>query len=343
MTEMTHHPDQIKALEAAMAHIQKTYGAGAIMRLDGSSVGGCHPVIPTGSLGLDIALGIGGLPRGRMVEIYGPEASGKTTVALHVIASCQAMGGTAAFIDAEHALDAAYAGRVGIQLEKLLLSQPDSGEQALEICELLVRSGAVDLVVIDSVAALVPEAEINGQMADLQVGLQARLLSKAMRKLTGCISKSQCTVLFVNQLRAKIGVVFGPKEVTTGGNALKYYTSVRLDIRRIGALKDGDEHVGNRTRVKVVKNKLAAPFRTVEFDLRFGEGISRESELLDLAEDKGLLTKRGNWYHLDDLNLGNGREAARARLVKEPELRTRLEQLVLSAHGLVSQDQVPES
>ncbi len=343
MTELNHHPEHLAALEAAMVYIQKTYGAGAIMRLDGSECQEGYPSIPTGCLSLDLALGIGGLPRGRMVEVYGPEASGKTTLALHVIASCQAMGGTAAFIDAEHALDATYAGRIGVQIEQLLLSQPDSGEQALEICELLVRSGAVDLVVVDSVAALVPEAEIDGQMSDQQVGLQARLLSKAMRKLTGCISKTRCTVLFINQLRSKIGVVFGSREVTTGGNALKYYTSVRLDIRRIGGVKDGDKQVGNRTRVRVVKNKLAAPFRTVEFDIRFGEGISRELELLEQAEDQGLIQKRGNWYHLEDQNLGNGREAARLRLKEDQGLRDRLEQLVLAAHGLVPSEEVAEA
>ncbi len=335
MTELTHHPDHLKALESAMAHIQKTYGSGAIMRLDGSSIGAGHPSIPTGSLGLDLALGIGGLPRGRIVEIYGPEASGKTTIALQTLASCQALGGTAAFIDAEHALDAAYAAKLGVQLDQLLLSQPDSGEQALEICELLVRSGAVDLIVVDSVAALVPEAEIDGQMADQQVGLQARLLSKAMRKLTGCVSKTRCTVLFINQLRSKVGVVFGSKETTTGGNALKYYATVRLDIRRIGGLKRDDVQIGNRTRIRVVKNKLAPPFRTVEFDLRFGEGVCTVSELLDLGEDAGVIQKRGSHYELEPDHKVHGREAARKALLDQPELHARLEQLVRAAHGLV--------
>ncbi len=335
MTELTHHPDHLKALDAAMEHIQKSYGAGAIMRLDGSTVAKGHPAIPTGSLALDLALGIGGLPRGRICEIYGPEASGKTTVALHAIASCQAMGGTAAFIDAEHAMDANYAARLGVQIEELLLAQPDSGEQALEICELLVRSGAVDLIVVDSVAALVPQAEIEGQMADQQVGLQARLLSKAMRKLTGCISKTRCTVLFINQLRSKVGVVFGSREITSGGNALKYYTSVRLDIRRTKSIKKEERHIGNRTKVRVVKNKMAAPFRTAEFDLLFGHGVSREGELLELGEDQGLIDKRGSHYSFQDRKLGNGREVARKALRDDPELGARVEQLVRSAHGLV--------
>jgi recombination protein RecA len=343
MTELTHHPDHLKALDAALEHIKKAYGAGAIMRLDGSTVAEGHPAIPTGSLALDLALGIGGLPRGRMCEIYGPEASGKTTIALHAIAACQAMGGTAAFIDAEHALDATYAAALGVQIEQLLLAQPDNGEQALEICDLLVRSGAVDLVVIDSVAALVPKAEIDGEMADLQVGLQARLISKAMRKLTGCISKSGCTVLFINQLRAKIGVIFGSREVTTGGNALKYYTSVRLDIRRIGGIKKDDIQIGNKTRVRIVKNKMAPPFRQVEFELRFGEGVSRELELLDLAEAQGLVEKRGSYYSFGDEKLGQGREAVRAKLKEQPELTDRLEQLVRAAHGLVPAVAVAEA
>jgi recombination protein RecA len=313
------------------------------MRLDGSTVAEGHPAIPTGSLALDLALGIGGLPRGRMCEIYGPEASGKTTIALHAIAACQAMGGTAAFIDAEHALDATYAAALGVQIEQLLLAQPDNGEQALEICDLLVRSGAVDLVVIDSVAALVPKAEIDGEMADLQVGLQARLISKAMRKLTGCISKSGCTVLFINQLRAKIGVIFGSREVTTGGNALKYYTSVRLDIRRIGGIKKDDIQIGNKTRVRIVKNKMAPPFRQVEFELRFGEGVSRELELLDLAEAQGLVEKRGSYYSFGDEKLGQGREAVRAKLKEQPELTDRLEHLVRAAHGLVPAVAVAEA
>ncbi len=343
MTELTHHPDHTAALDAAMERIRKAYGPGAIMRLDGTSVAEGHPAISTGSLSLDMALGIGGLPRGRMCEIYGPEASGKTTIALHAIAACQAMGGTAAFIDAEHALDATYAAALGVQTEQLLLSQPDNGEQALEICDMLVRSGAVDLVVVDSVAALVPRAELEGEMGDQQVGLQARLISKAMRKLTGCISKTRCTVLFINQLRSKVGVVFGSREVTTGGNALKYYTSVRLDIRRIGGVKKDDQQVGNRTRVRVVKNKMAPPFRQVEFELRFGEGVSRELELLDLAESQGLIEKRGSHYRFGDEKLGQGRESARAMLRTQPELCQRLEQLVRSACGLVPQASTAEA
>ena len=336
MKHSNHHPDQLAALEDAISAIQRQYGVGAVLRLDGSVAEQVGAPISTGSHGLDRALGVGGLPRGRMVEIYGPEASGKTTLALHAIAAVQAEGGIAAIVDAEHALDPTYAQRLGVDLPKLLISQPDSGEQALEITEQLIRSGAVDLVVVDSVAALVPEAEISGDMGDQQVGLQARMMSKAMRKLTSVVSRTRCCCIFINQLRAKIGGMgFGPKEVTTGGNALKYYTSVRIDIRRIGAIKDGSgEHLGNRTRARVVKNKLAAPHRIAEFEIRFGEGICREGELIDLGVDQGVLTKSGSWYALGDERLGQGREKVRERLRTDQELRTKVRDLVLGAVGL---------
>ncbi len=343
MNQLTHHPDHTKALDEALKYIQKTYGLGAIMRLDGSAVAEGHPAIPTGSIGLDAALGIGGLPRGRMVEVYGPEASGKTTLALHVIASCQALGGTAAFIDVEHALDPAYASRIGVSLDELLVAQPDSGEQALEICDVLVRSGAIDLVVVDSVAALVPAAELEGQMVDQQVGLQARLMSKAMRKLTSIISKTHCTVVFINQLRQRVAVTFGPKEITPGGNALKYYTSVRLDIRRIGAIKEGENHLGNRTRVRIVKNKLAPPFRSVEFELRFGQGVCRELELLDLGIELGVVERNGSWYSFGDQSLGQGRETVRKKLLEDTSLGERIEQLVKAAAGLTTVEEPAEA
>ena len=325
--------ERAKNLERAFKHIQARYGAGAIMRLDGQVPTCLDDAISTGSMLLDEAVGIGGLPRGRMVEIFGPESSGKTTVALHAIASVQAEGGVAAFVDAEHALDASYASRIGVKLPQLLLSQPDSGEQALEITKSLVESGAVDLVVVDSVAALTPEAEIEGEMGDLQVGLQARMMSKAMRKLTGLVSRTRCCVLFINQLRSKVGVTFGPREVTTGGNALKYYTSLRLDIRRIGAVKQGEDAIGNRTKVKVVKNKLAPPFRVVEFDIVFGRGICPAAELLELGEAHGLVSKSGNWYAFGDEKLGNGKQQARKRLVAEPELALQLRQLILATRA----------
>lgn len=328
MNTSAHTSDQMTALEAAIRSIHKQYGAGSILRLDGGVAEQVGSPISTGSLGLDIALGVGGLPRGRMVEIFGPEASGKTTLALHAIASVQRDGGVAAVVDAEHALDPSYAARIGVNLQELLLSQPDSGEQALEITEQLVRSGAVDLVVLDSVAALVPEAEIEGQMGDQQVGLQARLMSKAMRKLTSIISKTRCCVIFINQLRQKIGVSFGPSEVTTGGNALKYYTSVRLDVRRVGALKEGERVYGARTRVKVVKNKLAAPFQGTEFDIIYGQGVCRTAELLDLGEEVGIVRRNGGWYSLGEQRLGQGREKARQFLQDNPELSAELEQLV---------------
>ena len=336
MKQTTHHPEQLRALEGAIHSIQRQYGAGAILRLDGSVAEQVGAPISTGSHGLDMALGVGGLPRGRMVEIYGPEASGKTTLALQAIASVQREGGIAAIVDAEHALDPTYAAALGVDLPKLLIAQPDSGEQALEITEQLIRSGAVDLLVVDSVAALVPEAEISGDMGDQQVGLQARMMSKAMRKLTSVVARTRCCAIFINQLRAKIGGMgFGPKEVTTGGNALKYYTSVRIDIRRIGQLKDREGNpVGNRTRAKVVKNKMAAPFRKAEFEILFGKGVSRTGELIDMGIDLGVLTKSGSWYTLKDERLGQGREKVRERLEADPALRARLEEPVLGTSGL---------
>jgi recombination protein RecA len=301
--------DKDRAVDHAMAEVQKRHGKGAIMRLGDAELAPVA-VVPTGSLGLDLALGVGGLPRGRVVEIYGPESSGKTTLALHAIAEAQRAGGVAAFIDAEHALDASYARRLGVSLADLLVSQPDTGEQALEIAEQLVRSGAVDLVVVDSVAALVPKSEIEGEMGDAHMGVQARLMSQAMRKLTGVVSQNKAIVLFINQIRMKIGVVFGNPETTTGGNALKFYASVRLDIRRIGALKDGDAVVGSRTRVKVVKNKVAPPFREAEFDVRYGVGVDRLGEALDLGVERGLVEKSGAHFALDGERIGQGRERA---------------------------------
>ncbi len=343
MSTATNLPPARPDLDAAIERIRKLYGAGAIMRLDGSSIESVDAAISTGSLGLDRALGVGGLPRGRVVELFGPESSGKTTLALHAIASVQADGGTAAFVDAEHALDPSYARALGVRLEELLLSQPDSGEQALEIVDLLGRSGAVDLIVVDSVAALTPQAELEGAMDDLQVGLLARMMSKAMRKLTAALSRSRCTVLFINQLRQKIGVTFGSGEVTTGGNALKYYASVRLDIRRIGTLRRGEESVGARVRVRVVKNKVAPPFRQVEFDVRFGEGISRELELLDLGTEAGVLRRSGSWYHLDDRCLGNGREAVLEALKQDDQLLQQVERQVRGALGLPCLEQQAEA
>ncbi len=302
-------PAKRKALDLAVKQIEKNYGKGAIMRLGDSPV----PIdaIPTGSLALDAALGVGGVPRGRIVEIFGPEASGKTTLATHIIAEAQALGGTAAFIDAEHAFDASYAQKLGVDIESLLVSQPDAGEQALNICDTLVRSGALDVIVIDSVAALVPQAEIEGEMGDSHVGLQARLMSQALRKLTGSINRTKTCLIFINQIREKIGVMFGNPETTTGGRALKFYSSVRIDIRRIGAIKDGTEVVGNRTRVKVVKNKVAPPFKNVEFDIIYGEGISSLGELVDLAVDFDVMQKSGSWYAYGDIKVGQGREAAK--------------------------------
>ena len=324
-----------RALEAALKQIERAYGRGTIMRLgDGEALD--IPAISTGSLGLDLATGIGGVPRGRITEIYGPESSGKTTLALHVIAEAQKQGGVAAFVDAEHALDVAYARRLGVKVDDLLVSQPDTGEQALEITEILVRSGAVDALVVDSVAALVPQAELDGEMGDSHVGLQARLMSQAMRKLTSAISKSRAAVIFINQIRMKIGVMFGNPETTTGGNALKFYSSLRLDIRRIGALKSGDQNLGNRCRVKVVKNKLAPPFRQAEFDILFGAGINRMGELLDLGVAQELVTKSGAWYSYGEERLGQGRDNASTYLAEHPELAAELERRLRARLGLIS-------
>jgi recombination protein RecA len=321
---------KMAAVDGAISNINKTFGAGSVFRFDGSTnVQTVGSPISTGSLGIDLALGIGGLPRGRVIEVYGPEASGKTTLALHAIASVQRDGGMAAIVDAEHALDVKYAANLGVDLKQMLISQPDSGEQALEIVEALVRSGGIDLIVVDSVAALVPEAEITGEMGDQQVGLQARLMSKAMRKLTSAISRTGCAVIFINQLRSKIGGMgFGPKEVTTGGNALKYYASVRLDVRRIGSIKRDSEVLGNRTRARVVKNKLAPPFRTAEFDIIFGEGVNRIGELIDRGVELGLVTKSGSWYSLGEERLGQGREKACDTLRTDADRCERLEHLI---------------
>ena len=314
-----------KALQAALTQIERQYGKGSVMRLGDGDVGAGIEAIPTGSLGLDIALGIGGLPRGRVIEIYGPESSGKTTLTLQVIAEAQKMGGTAAFIDAEHALDPQYAGRLGVDTEELLVSQPDTGEQALEICDMLVRSAAVDVVVVDSVAALTPRAEIEGDMGDSHMGLQARLMSQALRKLTANIQKSNTMVIFINQIRMKIGVMFGNPETTTGGNALKFYSSVRLDIRRIGAIKKGDEIYGNQTRVKVVKNKVAPPFRQTEFDILYNEGISRESELISLGVDNDIVEKSGAWYSYDGTRIGQGKDNVRDFLKENKDMADEIE------------------
>jgi recombination protein RecA len=330
-----------KALELAIANVHKEFGEGAIMRLkDGEKIGGEVAVVPSGSLGLDVALGIGGYPRGRIIEIYGPESSGKTTLTLHAIASVQRRGGVAAFIDAEHALDVTYARKLGVKTDELLISQPDYGEQALEIADMLVRSGAVDMVVVDSVAALVPKAEIEGDMGDSHVGLQARLMSQALRKVTGSVARSQCLMFFTNQIRMKIGVMFGSPETTTGGNALKFYASVRLDVRRIGAIKEAGPPgkdmtvVGNRTRVKVVKNKLAAPFREVEFDILYGQGVSRSGEVIDMAADANIVQKSGAWFSFDGERIGQGRDNARTYLEQHPDLLEKLEQKVLAASGI---------
>ncbi len=319
--------DRQKALDAALAQIDRAFGKGSAMRL-GSREAIEIETISTGSLGLDIALGIGGLPRGRVVEVYGPESSGKTTLALHAVAAAQAAGGVAAFIDAEHALDPIYARKLGVDVDNLIVSQPDTGEQALEITDTLVRSNAVDILVIDSVAALVPRAEIEGEMGDSHVGLQARLMSQSLRKLTGSISKSKCLVIFINQLRMKIGVMYGNPETTTGGNALKFYASIRLDIRRTGQIKDRDEIVGNATRVKVVKNKLAPPFKQVEFDIMYGEGISKLGEILDLGVKAGLVEKSGAWFSYDSIRIGQGRENAKQYLKDNPEIADRIERAI---------------
>ncbi len=309
-----------KALAAALGQIEKQFGKGSVMRMGDSAIVRDVPVVSTGSLGLDVALGIGGLPRGRVVEIYGPESSGKTTLTLQVIAEAQKVGGTAAFVDAEHALDPTYAEKLGVNLDDLLVSQPDTGEQALEITDMLVRSGAVDVIVVDSVAALTPKAEIEGEMGDSHVGLQARLMSQALRKLTGTIKRTNAMVIFINQIRMKIGVMFGSPETTTGGNALKFYSSVRLDIRRIGAIKKGDEVIGNQTRVKVVKNKVAPPFRQAEFEILYGEGISREGEIIDLGVAHNMIEKSGSWYSYKGDRIGQGKDNVRQFLVDNPEI-----------------------
>jgi recombination protein RecA len=325
--------DREKALEAALAQIERSFGKGSVMRL-GDHERAAIEVIPTGSIALDVALGIGGFPRGRIVEIYGPESSGKTTVALHAIANAQAAGGLCAFIDAEHALDPVYAGNLGVDLDNLYVSQPDTGEQALEIMDTLVRSGAIDLIVIDSVAALVPRAEIEGEMGDSHMGLQARLMSQALRKMAGALSNSNTTAIFINQLREKIGVMFGSPETTTGGKALKFYSSVRLDIRRIETLKGGTEAVGNRTRVKVVKNKVAPPFKQAEFDILYGEGISREGSLIDLGVDAGIIRKSGAWYTHEGDQLGQGKENARTFLKDNPDLANEIEERIKVHMGI---------
>jgi recombination protein RecA len=327
-------PQRDKAIELAVSTIEKQFGKGSIMRLGEDIAPPEVKVVPTGSLGLDIALGVGGLPRGRVVEVYGPESSGKTTLALHVVAEAQKVGGICAFVDAEHALDVGYARKLGVRTDDLLVSQPDCGEQALEITEMLVRSGAVDVIVIDSVAALTPRAELEGEMGDTHVGLQARLMSQALRKLTGTIAKSHTLVIFINQIRMKIGVMFGNPETTTGGNALKFYASVRLDIRRVGALKDGEKVVGNRTRVKVVKNKLAPPFREVEFDIMYGEGISHEGDLVDLGAESGVVEKSGAWFGFEGDRIGQGRDNAKQYLRDHPDIARKIEGKVLVHHGV---------
>ncbi len=327
--------DKNKALEHALAQIEKMHGKGSIMRLGADDRSFDVEVISTGSLGLDIALGIGGLPRGRVVEIYGPESSGKTTLALHVLAEAQKKGGICGFIDAEHALDPVYAGKLGVNVQDLLISQPDTGEQALEITDTLVRSGAIDVLVIDSVAALTPRAELEGEMGDMQPGMQARLMSKALRKLTASISKSRCMVIFINQIRIKIGIMFGNPETTTGGNALKFYSSVRLDIRRIGQIKDRDEVVGNQTRVKVVKNKVAPPFKQVEFDIMYGEGISKVGELIDLGVKAGIVERAGAWFSHDGNRIGQGRENVKSFLKENPKVACAIENAVRSNAGLI--------
>ena len=329
--------DKKKALDAALSHIEKQYGKGSVMKLGE----GAHmqvEAVPTGSLSLDIALGVGGVPKGRIVEIFGPESSGKTTVALHMVSEVQKRGGIAGFIDAEHALDPVYAQNIGVDIDNLYISQPDNGEQALEIAETMVRSGAIDIVIVDSVAALVPKAEIDGDMGDSHVGLQARLMSQALRKLTAVISKSNCVVIFINQLREKVGVMFGNPETTTGGRALKFYSSVRLDVRRVETLKQGGEMVGNRTRIKVVKNKVAPPFKQAEFDIMFGTGISKEGDILDLAADLGIVNKSGAWYAYQGEKIGQGRENAKLYLKEHPEVRDDVEKKVRISYHLLPEE-----
>ena len=328
--------EKSKALDAAVAQIERAFGKGSIMRMGARAEGQNVDVVPTGSLGLDLALGIGGLPRGRIIELYGPESSGKTTLALHVIAEAQKRGGACAFIDAEHALDPTYARKLGVDLDNLLISQPDAGEQALEITDTLVRSGAIDVLVIDSVAALVPRAELEGEMGDSHMGLHARLMSQALRKITGSVSKSKCILIFLNQIRMKIGVMFGNPETTTGGNALKFYASIRMEIRRTGQIKERDEVVGNQTRVKVVKNKMAPPFRQVEFDIMYGEGVSRTGELLDLGIKAGVVEKSGSWFSYSSQRVGQGRENAKQFLKDHPDIADAIEAKVREQSGIVA-------
>jgi recombination protein RecA len=332
--------DRKRALEAALSQIDRAFGKGSVMKLGSRDLGLATDAVSTGSLGLDIALGIGGLPRGRVIEIYGPESSGKTTLALHVVAEIQKKGGTAAYVDAEHALDPVYAKKLGVDIDEMLISQPDTGEQALEITDTLVRSGGVEIVVIDSVAALTPKAELEGEMGDSLPGLQARLMSQALRKLTASISKSNTIVIFINQIRMKIGIMFGNPETTTGGNALKFYASVRLDIRRIGAIKDRDEVVGNQTRVKVVKNKVAPPFKQVEFDIMYGVGISKTGELVDLGVKAGIVEKSGSWYSYDGQRIGQGREAAKTFLAENTDIADKIEQAIRANAGQIGQNLV---
>jgi len=332
---MSQKDEKEKAIEAAVSQIERQFGKGSIMRLGSEEAVPGVPVISSGSLPLDVALGIGGIPRGRVTEIYGPESSGKTTMMLHVISEAQKVGGVAAFVDAEHALDIGYARKLGVRTDDLLVSQPDTGEQALEIVEMLLRSGAIDIIVIDSVAALVPRAEIEGEMGDSHMGLQARLMSQALRKLTGAVSKTRTALVFINQIRMKIGVMFGNPETTTGGNALKFYSSVRLDIRRIGTLKEGDRNVGSRVRVKVVKNKLAPPFRQAEFDMIDGEGVSREGTLIDMSLDAGFITRSGAWYSYGDERIGQGRENARQFLKDNPDITEEIERKIRKHHGIL--------
>ncbi len=330
--------DKLRALDAALANIEKQFGKGTVMKLGDQAANMNIDAIPTGSLSLDLALGIGGVPKGRIIEIYGPESSGKTTVALHVVAEVQKCGGIAGFIDAEHALDPVYAGNIGVDINNLYISQPDNGEQALEITETMVRSGAVDVIIVDSVAALVPRAEIDGEMGDSHVGLQARLMSQALRKLTAVISKSNCVVIFINQLREKVGVMFGNPETTTGGRALKFYASVRMDVRRIETLKQNGEVIGNRTRVKVVKNKVAPPFREAEFDIMFGKGISKEGDILDLAVKENIINKAGAWFSYNDEKIGQGRENAKIFLQDNPEITAEIEHKVRMTAGILEDD-----
>lgn len=335
--------DKLKALESALGQIEKQYGKGSVMKLGDSAAHMNVEAVPTGSLSLDIALGVGGIPKGRIVEIYGPESSGKTTVALHMVAEVQKRGGIAGFIDAEHALDPVYAKNIGVDIDNLYISQPDNGEQALEITETMVRSGAIDIVIVDSVAALVPKAEIEGDMGDSHVGLQARLMSQALRKLTAAISRSNCIVIFINQLREKVGVMFGNPETTTGGRALKFYSSVRLDVRRIESLKVSGEVVGSRTRIKVVKNKVAPPFKEAEFDIMFGKGISREGDILDLAANENIIIKSGAWFAYNDAKIGQGRENAKIYLKENPEIMVEVENKVREKYGLPVSAETPKT